>query len=364
MAGGYTVRNVSKVNLKVAVVIALASLVVTSQFNATDAQTKKVRPNTPPTLGERLSRKSLQYLKENEIAKALSYANEAIKLAPKEGMPYYARARIYHEKKRDELALVDISKCIEYTPRNADAYVLRARIMIRLDRVDENALEADLLKAKSIDPDTEDLYDGLGILYAVQKKFDKAAEALSEAIKRHPTEKKLYIHRSMTYSVLKQYDKAIADCTMCIKISPQDPEAYVRRGTAYELVGKNDLAIADYSTAIKLAPRDPRTLKTRASLFSKMRKPEDAIKDYTLLLNLNPYDDDFLLLRGNEYRKLKQYQKAVDDYSEAISLSPEFARPSYVARAEVYGLMGKKELADRDRAKVHEMDKAPAERKL
>ncbi len=362
MAGGNTVRNVSRARVTSIVLIVAASLALS--VHDAFAQAKKTAPKKQETIGERLSKKSLHYLETKDIAKALIYANEAVKLAPKEGMPYFARASVYYENKRGELALEQINKSISYDPNYADAYLLRVRINLILDRLDTKTLEADLNKAKSIDPNAKDLYDGLGVLYAVQKRYDKAAEALTQAIKQTPNKTKLYIHRSMAYSALRQYDKSIADCTMCIKLNPNETDGFVRRATAYELIGKNDLAVADYSQAIKINPRDYGTIKTRAALYSKMRRHEDAIKDYTYLLEMNPYDDDFLLLRGNEYRKLKQYQKAIDDYSEAISLSPEFARASYVARSEVYGLMGKKELSERDRTKVHQLDKQPAERGL
>lgn len=220
----------------------------------------------------------------------------------------------------------------------------------------------------------------------------------------------IYEKRGLAYLLTGNYTEGIKDTNKAIELRPDYPQIYLNRASAYHTLGKNDLAESDMLKAEKLGYVNVSSAK-RAAQFNARGKPTDrlnyfiraedhvqskqferAIQDYTQVINLDPdkfghinlsldqlyfrraaanislkrYDEaiaDYSKLlqfdaedetayirRGDAYKLKNDLQHALADYSKAITLDPRNAATAYLSRAKVYDMLGKKELANSDRA--------------
>lgn len=128
--------------------------------------------------------------------------------------------------------------------------------------------------------------------------------------------------------------------------------------------GQYDAALADYGRAISRQKNKFEQILARGQLYFKLKRFDKACEDYSRIITANPLDDDVLLKRAECYVQMKQPQKALIDLNEAIAGAPEFGGAIYLTRAKVFDSLGKKSLADQDRAKAAQLSKRPAIHKI
>ncbi|MEL7124378.1 MAG: tetratricopeptide repeat protein [Bacteroidota bacterium] len=73
-------------------------------------------------------------------------------------------------------------------------------------------------------------------------------------IRKDPQYEQSYLNLGMLYLDQDSIEMAKKQFDMLIKISPLHIRAYYFRGVSQELSGNNDAALADYRQAVKLAP--------------------------------------------------------------------------------------------------------------
>src|SRR5262245_3116711 len=64
----------------------------------------------------------------------------------------------------------------------------------------------------------------------------------------------IYHKRGVTWVELRRYDRAVDDFTQAIRLRPDNPVAFNDRGVTYMKKGDHDRAIADFDQAIRLFP--------------------------------------------------------------------------------------------------------------
>lgn len=103
--------------------------------------------------------------------------------------------------------------------------------------------------------------------------------------------------------------------------------------------------------------------ETRAGCYSGLGKHAQAIADYTAAIALRTNNTRLLFKRAESYLHAGQYEKAVADYTRVIEVdgkdgnimggSPE----AYLGRASAYEQLGRKDLANKDRAAALSADR-------
>lgn len=122
----------------------------------------------------------------------------------------------------------------------------------------------------------------------------------------------------LTVTQVYVWRDTVSLATNAIKHRPEHNHAYLKRADAYNQLGMYNEVIGDMTRVIEINTRNP----TRAT---------------------TPKHWDYAI-RGETYFKLAMYEEAIRDYSKAIASNNTI--PGYFrARAEIYEIIGQKELA-------------------
>ncbi len=313
------------------------------------------------TVDGRFVQMAVEQLNSKHCKEAINYADEAIKANPRNADAYLVRAKAYFERRPDK-ALIDAKKCLEINPKIADAHLVRAKSLFMLESDSKEAF-AELKTALELNPKIEGAYDFLGIGYASQKDYGKALECFSKAIAVNPEDRKQFFHRATVYEALGRDDKAIQDYSTVIKKWPGDKHAHEKRAGAYEHCGQLEKAYADLTEAVHRSKDAGKYLDRRARVLSRLKRHRESIDDYSRLLSQNDLDFDIYRLRGDEYMAIKDYANAIHDYDEAVKLAPQVAI-LHEKRARALDFLGQSKNAAEERAKAMRLRSGPAEKKL
>ncbi len=119
--------------------------------------------------------------------------------------------------------------------------------------------------------------------------------------------------------------------------------------------GRNEEAIDAYTEAIRQDPRDPNPLFARATLYDRLRLPELADADYDLAVQAAPGSAYAWRKRARNHHAKRRFVEELRDMDVVIRLDPASVG-HYEERAFVHSLLGQKELAVADYARVIELD--------
>lgn len=317
--------------------------------------------NSKATVDGQFVQKAVEQLNSNNRREAIKYADEAIKANPRNADAYLVRAKANVDRSPDQ-ALIDAKKCIEINPKIADAHLVRAKSLFMLESDSKEAF-VELNTALALNPKLEGAYDYLGIGYASQKNYGRALECFNKGIALDPNDRKQLFHRAMVYEALGRDDMAIQDYSTVLKKWPGDKHAHEKRAGAYEHCGQFEKAYADLTEAVHRSKDAGKYLDRRARVLSRLNRHRESIGDYSSMLLQNDLDFDVLRLRGDEYMALKDYSNAMKDYDEAIKLAPQIAI-FHEKKARVLDILGQSKNAAQERETAMRLRRGPAERKL
>lgn len=281
----------------------------------------------------------------------------------------YFRAGNSALKQRDyESGEYLLDEAIKLAPDQGVLYLMRGKARSNSIRTNNQAALADLEKAKELGSLSDGGYGYMARIYDFMGKQDKALETLNEGIKRFPKTKDLHHARAAFHLARGEKQKAKEDYDESLKCDPRDADVYLLRAQLYESMGKFEQALKDYDTSATCASRrmwERRTsaLKSKAKLLAKLGRHKEALKAIDELSEADKDEED-VHFRGDQFAALKMYDEAIVQYTESISMSPENARASYEARAKVFEKLGKFERAKEDKLAAQKLHDAPAEKTL
>jgi len=173
------------------------------------------------------------------------------------------------------------------------------------------------------------------------------------AIGKDPNLALPYIVRGYAFSEMDEPQRTIADLSKAQQLDPtfKDPRFYDRRALAYVDLENWDLALVDTKQAIAIASKA--TLgawryEQLGQIYQKLQQYPAAIKAFSEGLKVNPKDEGIFRARGRCYSVMRRYKEAIADYTAAIQLVPNPV--SYGCRAQAYALIGRDDLAAKDRS--------------
>jgi tetratricopeptide (TPR) repeat protein len=173
------------------------------------------------------------------FTRALTGSDLAPSLQP---IAYLDRGRAYWEQGDLDRASADFTAAIRLKPDFADAYALRAELLLGKGAADDSI--ADASKALSLNEHQAGVYDVRGMAYALKGEIDRATADLDTAIRISPTAGR-YVDRGNVYRRFAHYESALSNYAEAIAIDPKYYSAYFERAITYELVGQLSDARAD-----------------------------------------------------------------------------------------------------------------------
>ncbi|HUS48738.1 MAG TPA: tetratricopeptide repeat protein [Candidatus Paceibacterota bacterium] len=147
-------------------------------------------------------------------------------------------------KKDDEdSAIKNFRKVIQKNPQNNDAFFILGLLYHNKGEY-ERAIKA-YQEVIRINPDSL-YYNNLGWAYGELEKYQEAIDAFKEAIKRNPEDADVHYGLGWVYNELKDYKKAVESYKQAILIQPGHTYAHYGLGLIYFAQGYKNAALGEY----------------------------------------------------------------------------------------------------------------------
>ena len=190
-----------------------------------------------------------------EVDRALSDCNEAIRSNSGNPGAYLSRGNVYLSKSDPERALSDYDAAIRLDPKSAWAYAARGNLYRNKGDLDRGL--ADLDEAIKLDPAYALPLFSRGEVYKAKGDFAKAMADMNETLRLDPNYAPAYFTRGQLSYIIGNNPAAIEDFTKSIRLDAENGAAYLSRGVAYYLVGGRAAdAAADFRKALEINPKD------------------------------------------------------------------------------------------------------------
>jgi lipoprotein NlpI len=192
---------------------------------------------------------------KQDLDRALSDCNEAIRADSGYAAAYINRGNTYVSKSDFEHAFADFNAAIGLDSKSAWSYAARANLY--KNRGDLDHALADLNQSIGLDPTYAMAYYSRGDLYKSKSDFDRALADMNDSIRLDPNYAPAYSARGHLSYIKGNSPAALEDFTKSIKFDAGDALAYFNRGIAYYVVGGRTAdAVADFKKAAELNPKD------------------------------------------------------------------------------------------------------------
>ena len=362
---------------------------------------------------------------KREYGRALTAVNLSIKHLPQKDKTYKAfayslRADINIGLGEKDLAIMDYTEALKYTPEDEDLYEKRAQIYYELQKYD--LADADYRKIITLNQGSVMGFMGIGRNANAQNKFEDAITQFNYVIKLASDYASGYSFRAESYIGLKKYDEAIKDIIKALEIDydhkafhllqsvadsafyeldahmkiqcnkrgndgfwpyclgtiyehtkhykaaieqyknsfdkDKSPVTTYQMACCYEELGDYESALSNIDISIGIDSIDSDYMMERADLLYELGKTKEAISQLDKYIEINPEFFGGYYRRGFYKDNTADYDGAINDYSMSIALEPTFAY-AYLGRADMYQLKGEQLLAHKDYEKVIELDSVP-----
>ncbi|RKU20571.1 hypothetical protein C6503_05790 [Candidatus Poribacteria bacterium] len=263
-------------------------------------------------------------------------------------------------------AIANFDSIIQLNPEDADAYMDRAWVKVKLGESEKargrakkaqhlyKAAIEDYTQAIRINPKFADAYNNRGVVRLELDDFEGALPDFNRAIGINPGHADAYKKRAYTKFKLGEskaaqgditgtpqlYQSAMEDCTQVIWLTPKDADAYDNRGWARFHLGESETvrgnikkaadlyekAIEDYAQAIEINPKHPYAYRNRAKAKFRLGNYGAAIIDLDKAIQINPKNARYYYDRGRAKEALGQKEAAKADFQKAKELDPNVGK--------------------------------------
>ncbi len=320
-------------------------------------------PNNPEVLYE-LSRATLlltvtspgqgmDQAGQRNLMQALQTLTHAIELKPEYGEAYLMRGRILARLQLYDDAIDDLQQAVRIlgptsaaAAELATAYGQRANMELAQPDGDTNKMVDDL-KA-SIQQATSFL--STAQLGAKSKPWESRdpLEPQAERVLMLRAEAMITIANQMQDASRQElYRAAMADCEKILQLDARPEilaQAHFNRGHALRMLGELEKAVDAFTQAIRKFPRYSEAYLRRGICYFYLHRDEAAVQDFQVAAAnpVNPfqYDPRAKLWEGLTSARQERFQDAINSYTRAIQASPSYI-PAYMNRALAYWKTGR-----------------------
>lgn len=256
-----------------------------------------------------------------------------------------------------QLALADLERALQYDKKQAQTYLIVARLNLypdgnrtraksALDEAIENAGDDDELKAEAFtmrgglrDNDEDRLADFSEAIKLVptnpkplkaraavmlsQEKAEQALEDLDAALKLDTKDPAIYEIRGIALTLLKRLKEARESFTKAAELAPDAPDPYIQRARVNLFEGNTEAALEDVNAALKIDPENPGALLMRSHLYESMNKTDEALADVNHVLRNVPGLPQALRTRAAILAGAGKYDAAAADLVTVSKQDPK-----------------------------------------
>ncbi|GAB9473232.1 hypothetical protein Gpo141_00010387 [Globisporangium polare] len=179
-------------------------------------------------------------------------------------------------------------------------------------------------EALKISPEHFLVYYFRGRMLALSAQPKKAAESLSDCLRRHPMFLPALFLRGCIYAQQSLTILALADFYRVRHRSPSYPNLHTSIGFCHFDCGSMTKAVEALTEAVQQDPGDADALYIRGCALQELFVLDNAVKDFSRVLTLNSEHFRAFYQRSACYVLYQRYREALDDLNRAIQIQPEW----------------------------------------
>lgn len=249
----------------------------------------------------------------------------------------------------------DASQVIDYAlnihPGNSDILIVKAHILIDLDKVDEaktivhiigeDSVDLILLKAELLlydnkadeaeallndmlitrnDIEKEDYVDVAYLFWGENMEL-KAVEWFTKAAELYPKDAYIKMDMASCYTEAEEMDKAIDIYNKLLDENPYHPDYWYELGKVYYIMGDYNKAIEAYEFVLTIVPLHPRAQLMMAHCYFKLENYEESAQYYLKYSNWEPESEMPYFFCGLCYFTMEKYDTAMEYFAKALEAS-------------------------------------------
>jgi tetratricopeptide (TPR) repeat protein len=264
----------------------------------------------------------LSYLMLGDVNKAMTFANQSVKISPSV-IGYSIRGKINKEENKHEAiddylnviklngdvifedshfqlgnlyyevgdyqsSVNEFNKLISLNPNNSQFYYLRGFSILKVG--DINAAISDVEKAVQLDPDNLEYRTNLAYIYGLSNNNDKALTTLDYVLERNPNSITSLTNRMIAKIKNNDTDGAYKDILRIIKLDDKNIQAWLNKGNIELKLASNEneefLAFANFNRAISIDPNNAEAYYVRGVAYKIVNNKAEACKDFQQSMKL------------------------------------------------------------------------------
>ncbi len=206
---------------------------------------------------------------------------------------------------------------------SAFGWWLKAGLQVVLDQDGSAAAR----EAVALAPESGAAYAKLGAVLTASRgsTVEECKEACLRSIALNPEIAEAHYMLGLVYAHQKDYLKAAEYYKEALRHDSQYLEAYKSLGKAYWNEGQLESAVDAFQKVIQLNPDEQSAHECLGNIYNSLRRFDDAIIEFNELLHLDPNNEGAHRGLGYSYNELGRYQEAINECQEAILLDPDVA---------------------------------------
>jgi len=257
------------------------------------------------------------------IQAALDYFDQALKEDPKFALAYTgiadASLRMYKIKKDSfwtQKALAAAQQAEQLNDKLPEVHATLGSVYRATGKYSESV--AELTRALSLAPNSDDFYRRLGDVYLDSGNGAKALEAYQKAVQLNPY---YWVNQNAlgnAYAGRADFPKALQVFQQVTTLEPDVNVGFENVGNVYLQQGKYQESIPYFQKALQIEPSSS-TYSNLGTSYFFLKQYSNAVEMFEKAVAINPNDTDLMVNLADAYRGSGQQDKARTTYQQAIA---------------------------------------------
>jgi protein O-GlcNAc transferase len=202
------------------------------------------------------------------------------------------------------------------------SYVLAAHARAFAETQQFPAAIERMKEAIAADPESAELHDDLGSIYAQHQDWAHAREAFTAAIRINPDLAPAHLHLGLTL-LAQQQPGGLEELAKAYQLGPDSPEIALQFGTALAGGGQDEQAIPVLRHALELDPKSTAATYQLGLALQRTSAPQEAIPMLRKAAAADPKNAEVLTNLGMALCQAQQAKDAVPILQRAVTLAPQ-----------------------------------------
>jgi len=284
---------------------------------------------------------AVAYFNKKDSAKASLQLKKCIELDPDNAQMHNAVGIVYYNMLLYNIALDEFQTAVKLDPKENQYGYNEGLTLARMGRSEE-AIQA--FKRASEMKEANDMYRILseqiksnkakdfynkGCAAMEAKSVDEAIESFNSALGVKPDMVEAYVNLGYCYRIKRDPQKQVYYFEEAAKLSPDLPNLYYNLGLAYNDAGMILNAKYALEKAVDYDPSFKDAHFNLGMVYFKYNRIADAAGEFDKCVGLSPNWFEAHLNLGNCYLKMGNIEEAINQFTEATSLKPKSAEADY-----------------------------------